>query len=1192
MTGQRLFLLLQVSIFFLILIFLPAGFLSAQQLNKDNEKRQAELIRFAGQKKTRWDIEKRKADSIAGLMAYPIAYTEDDSRIIILQRLGRNGKPVYYATDNLSSAATISVDQVWTCTNDYPSLSGEGVEINLWDGGAVRVTHREFQNESGSRIIMRETDLPLSNHSTHIAGTMAASGVDPDARGMAGEASVKGWDLNSDIAEMAGAAADGIILSNHSYGPLCGWDYRETNESWYWYGDPDISETEDYKFGFYDTVSADLDFIAFNAPHYLIVKSAGNDRNDAPASSFVHFVWDGTWQLVNVEREPDGGSDGYDCLNSMAVAKNILTVGAVDDNGSMTAFSAFGPTDDGRIKPDVVANGYNVYSSTAASDHDYGSYNGTSMASASATGSVALLHQLQSIVRPGVPLLSSTLKALLIHTALEAGKSTGPDYEFGWGLMNIKDAADLISRNSENGGKNIYEDVLTEGEVISVPVETGSLPFLKVTLCWTDPAGPVSSVSLNSRVSRLINDLDISIENDLTHQTYLPWVLDVENPSLPPIKGINHVDNVEQVYIASPGEGNFTIKISHSSSLAGGSQDFSLIVSGINSPMDIFPPQSLSYSISPSAVLLDWHPPAHGAPETYKIYRDGQVIALTQDTSYYDETIIPDNIYDYFVTAVYETNNEETESVGTNHIIAFPQTLSSLPFIADFEAEPTGVTIKNNLSGWQWGDSDSLNCYYLDFSDNTTKFIGIDSYSVGEDVHVTDVAATAPLRLGEYENVVLDFDYLLKTGIYGAIDELHVVYKLQEETQWHELEEIESSFEWKSESIELPDEICVNGTMIGFYYDDFYLWGFGAGIDNIVIRGNPVRSVDFSVQDVTAPISSCSLSDDEPVIISIMNSGNQEALPGDVINLKMDLTPGGTVTDVMQLSEILGSGKTLVHQMSEGVDLSEPGEYIFNFTLSSELDHNPANDYLDSSVEVFGFPAPLILNQDTDFCEEDSQVLIEVSPEGGTLTGAGLTGLYFNPPDAGAGDHTISYTYTDTNGCSESVTEIFIVNENPVVSVGPDLVLDLGETAEIEATGNGTSFLWSDGSTTNPLLVITVNWGDGIFDVWVEASDDNQCSSTDSLILTINTATFTDKDCEYSPPFIYPNPFGDGFYLSLPEGEILSRIRVFDNKGNIVINGIPPGFPYFDLSSRAPGSYFLQLVTGKRNVVLKMVKVR
>ncbi|MBE0680165.1 MAG: S8 family serine peptidase, partial [Bacteroidales bacterium] len=761
-------------------------------------------------------MEKHKADSIANALAFPVAYIENDKRVVILQRLGYNNKPVYYATDNINAAAIISVDQLWTNDNDYPSLTGEAVEINVWDGGSVLSTHQELQNGPGTRVVMRDTDLPVSNHSTHIAGTMIATGIDADARGMAGRAIIKAWDLNDDIAEMASSAADGIVLSNHSYGPMCGWDYNAGNECWYWYGDPAISPVEDYEFGFYDQVSADLDYIAWNAPDYLIVKSAGNDRNDTPASSFVHYVWDGRWTLVNVEREPDGGTDGFDCLNPMAVAKNILTVGAVDDAKAMTAFSAFGPTDDGRIKPDVVANGYSVYSSIATSNNRYEVYNGTSMSAASASGSVALLHQLQKILQPGVTLKSSTVKAILIHTATEAGNSAGPDYSFGWGLLNIKEAADLISQNSENGGKSIYEGIISQGEIVSIPIETTSGPFLKVTLCWTDPAGLPSSPSLNPRTVKLVNDLDVKVENSLSLQSYLPWVLDVENPSMAAARGTNHTDNVEQVYIVNPGENNFNIKISHSGSLTGGSQSFSLIVSGSATPTGIFPPQNLSYSINESDILLNWNPPADGIPVSYIIYRNGEVLDGTRETSYNDESIILNNLYEYYITAVYDLNTEQIESVGTNRVTVFPQTSRPLPFHVDFEIAPSEVIIKNSEAGWQWGDSESLNCYYLDFSDNTTKFIGIDSYSAGEAVHVSDVATTIPLRLSDYDNIVLSFDYLLKTGIYDAIDELHVVYKLQEETQWHDLKNLESSFDWKYISIELPEEICKNRTQIGF----------------------------------------------------------------------------------------------------------------------------------------------------------------------------------------------------------------------------------------------------------------------------------------------------------------------------------------------------------------------------------------
>jgi len=357
-----------------ILFCICVGSLAARQTRQEKDSCQSELIQLSKIKSARWKAEKSNADSLAKTLNIPISYRDERGRVVVLQRLSRNNKPVYYATDNFSCASTISVDELWSNDNEYSALSGEGIEINLWDGGAVRSTHQELQGETGSRVIMRETGLSLENHSTHVAGTMIGRGVNPDAQGMAGAASVRGWDLNDDIAEMASAAADGIVLSNHSYGPLCGWYYNGNNESWYWYGDPDVSENEDYEFGLYSQVSADLDLIAALAPEYLIVKSAGNDRNDGPSSSYVHYVWDGTWVLVDVEREPDGGTDGFDCLTPMAVAKNILTIGAVDDDKSMTVFSAFGPTDDGRIKPDVVADGMNVFSSIAVADTSYGSY--------------------------------------------------------------------------------------------------------------------------------------------------------------------------------------------------------------------------------------------------------------------------------------------------------------------------------------------------------------------------------------------------------------------------------------------------------------------------------------------------------------------------------------------------------------------------------------------------------------------------------------------------------------------------------------------------------------------------------------------------------------------------------------------------------------------------------------------------
>ncbi len=150
-----------------------------------------------------------------------------------------------------------------------------------------------------------------------------------------------------------------------------------------------------YYFGFYSQVSRDYDKIAYNAPYYLIVKSTGNERDETgPYPGQQYWIYNGTdWVLSSTRRDSDGD---YDCVAHAAVAKNILSVGAVYDlregysspsNVSMSSFSSWGPTDDGRIKPDIVANGTALYSSISGHNASYGSMSGTSMSAPRATGS-------------------------------------------------------------------------------------------------------------------------------------------------------------------------------------------------------------------------------------------------------------------------------------------------------------------------------------------------------------------------------------------------------------------------------------------------------------------------------------------------------------------------------------------------------------------------------------------------------------------------------------------------------------------------------------------------------------------------------------------------------------------------------------------------------------------------------------
>ncbi|MFX8652958.1 hypothetical protein ABTM19_19745, partial [Acinetobacter baumannii] len=91
---------------------------------------------------------------------------------------------------------------------------------------------------------------------------------------------------------------NGLLLSNHSYGLIAGWDYNSSQSRWQFYGRP--GENEDYRYGYYSSDAQRIDSIAFNAPNYLIISSAGNDRsNNGPAVGENYWRYDANFNFVN-----------------------------------------------------------------------------------------------------------------------------------------------------------------------------------------------------------------------------------------------------------------------------------------------------------------------------------------------------------------------------------------------------------------------------------------------------------------------------------------------------------------------------------------------------------------------------------------------------------------------------------------------------------------------------------------------------------------------------------------------------------------------------------------------------------------------------------------------------------------------------------------------------------------------------
>jgi subtilisin-like proprotein convertase family protein len=490
-------------------------------------------------------------------LGIPVRIEGPGHKVSILYDINPKG-PVYRTTMNLNAAISSAANLVGPAPYN---LNGSGIKVGVWDAGSVRRTHREFAT---NRVTNRNSSAALDDHATHVAGTIGASGITNIARGMATNVLIDSYDWNSDYAEMtsAGAATLNDIakvpLSNHSYGYNAG--------------------TADM--GRYNAESRQTDIVTYSLPYYLPFWAAGNEQDELTAKG------------------------GYQSITYNGLSKNLMTVGAVNDAVSgtnrslaaatMSPFSSWGPADDGRIKPDIVANGVSVNSPIDSSDSSYASYSGTSMATPSASGSAALLVQLYAREFGNKLMRASTVKALLIHTADDLGV-VGPDYKFGWGLMNTKAAADVIrDHKASPGAPKIIEESITTATTTRTHTFNwdGSSP-IRATLAWTDPAGTARND--NDRNPVLVHNLDLRVTAP-NGTVFLPYVMPFStnftdaNFAAAAIKGTNRVDNVERVDIpAPPVAGTYTVTVSLAGSLTTNSQVYSLILTG--SVGSAIPPQ-------------------------------------------------------------------------------------------------------------------------------------------------------------------------------------------------------------------------------------------------------------------------------------------------------------------------------------------------------------------------------------------------------------------------------------------------------------------------------------------------------------------------------------------------------------------------------------------------------------------------
>ena len=437
-----------------------------------------------------------------------------------------------------------------------PGVTGSGVtvavrEIGKMDPHVDFASRLQYINSDGT------TDSSNVNHATEVTGQIGSNGVNqPAAKGIAPNVTMLAYSLTGDTFltnDIVDAGSKGARISNHAYGPsgLTVWgDYEADSADW-------------------DTALRNNNLIGF---------FASNEETGGLYNHIDHFV----------------GAKNTICMSASSSAAR-----AGDDSPPITqtngiaAFSEFGPMSDGRIKPDLVADGDSITLDQGTNSTQTNS--GTSFACSVGTGVAALVFERYKTVIGSEPSAALT-KALLCNSASDLGLP-GPDATYGFGLLNAKAAIETINAHTATSSP-FFEGTLSNGgtAVFTFTVGSNSNPAqLKGTLCWLDVAG-------NPGVSKaLVNDLDLQLISP-GGVVFYPYSLDPSNPSAAATNTQpNHVDPIEQTVVANPAPGVWTINVI-ATSIPQGGQSFAVCLNVSSGPMT---PQFTSVATaSPSIALV------------------------------------------------------------------------------------------------------------------------------------------------------------------------------------------------------------------------------------------------------------------------------------------------------------------------------------------------------------------------------------------------------------------------------------------------------------------------------------------------------------------------------------------------------------------------------------------------------------
>lgn len=434
---------------------------------------------------------------------------------------------------------------------------GTGVVAALADDGPVG-PHIDYQG----RIDQSNTTANNGTHGDMTTGIlMGAGNLNPTIAGMGTGTFIYIYDINGYNHVLNSPTTNttlGVMVTSTSYSQGCN-DYTT------------------------DTQTGDQ--ILHDNPTLLHVYSAGNNGG-ADCGYGAGAGW------ANV-------TGGY------KQGKNVIACGNLNYLDALEASSSRGPSSDGRVKPDICANGAGQLSTDGPNDYQVGG--GTSAACPGIAGIVTQLHHAYRELNGGANAEGALIKACLLNTADDLGNA-GPDFKFGWGRVNAFRAVTTLE------DVRYVTDEISQGatinHTITVPANTQQL---RVMVLWTDVEGdPLAAKSL-------VNDINMVV-TDPSSTSWNPWILDpspnATSLNLPAVRGVDDLNNMEQVTLDGPVAGTYTISLT-GFAIPQGPQKYYVVYEFVGSDINVTYPIGYEGFVPGETETLRWD--AFGATTSFNL---------------------------------------------------------------------------------------------------------------------------------------------------------------------------------------------------------------------------------------------------------------------------------------------------------------------------------------------------------------------------------------------------------------------------------------------------------------------------------------------------------------------------------------------------------------------------------------------